>query len=196
MVETIEQIYGLDAPKVFSAMLKVPREEFVLDDFRDFAYNDSALPIGYDQTISQPYTVAFMTHLLDVQKTDIVLEIGTGSGYQSAILSKLAKKVYSVERIDELALLAKKTFKRLKIRNVVVKQGDGIDGWPQHAPYDKEIVTAGLFGSVPDDLIRQLKYDGILVAPMRGKMTRFTKGRDKLRKKTFGRFSFVPFVES
>ena len=144
MVDEIRFVYGLDAPRVFSAMLKVPRERFVGEGRRYMAYSDAALPIGFGQTISQPYTVAFMTNLLALKGKEKVLEIGTGSGYQAAILSLLAKEVYTIERIPGLARQAGKTLKKLGLTNIKVRTGQGELGWKDFVPYDAILVTAGV----------------------------------------------------
>lgn len=200
MVWEIRNKYGLNSPSVFSAMLQVPREEFVLPEYKDLAYSDNALSIGHGQTVSQPYTVAFMTHLLELVGDEKVLEIGTGSGYQAAVLSILAKEIYTVEIIAQLANEAKRRLKRLGFKNVEVKIADGGVGWRQKAPFAAIIVTAGM-EEVPKELFSQLKTGGILVAPIgRGEdkiMTKFIKERGgKLKKKEFGLFHFVPFIES
>ena len=154
---------ALDA-RVMDAMLRVPRHEFVLLELRPYAYVDSPLPIGFDKTISQPFIVAVMTDLLDVQPTDTVLEIGTGLGYQSAILSGLAKRVFSIELIEELAAQARHRLARQGHANVEVRSGNGCRGWPEHAPFDKMIVTAPP-ELIPSSLIYQLKPGGKMVIP-------------------------------
>lgn len=198
MIEEIKSGYGLNAPKVFKAMLKVPRELFVPEGQKYLAYSDAALPIGFGQTISQPYTVAFMTNLLGLKRKGKVLEIGTGSGYQAAVLSCLAKEVYSLERIPELARGAERALKKLKIRNVKVSAGQGEFGWKAYAPFDAILVTAGM-EEVPQGLFDQLAVGGVLVAPVgEGEskvMTRYKKGKSKISKRQYGIFSFVPFVE-
>lgn len=151
-------------PRVMDAMAKVPRHEFVPLELRPFAYVDTPLPIGYGKTISQPFIVAVMTDLLDVQPTDTVLEIGTGLGYQSAILAELARQVYSIELIEELATRAMNRLARQGHLNVDVKIGNGCHGWPEHAPFDKVIVTAAP-ELIPPALIYQLKPGGKMVIP-------------------------------
>lgn len=202
MVEEIVGKYSLNCPSVFSAMFKVPREKFIPPQYRNLAYEDGPVSIGEGQTISQPYTVAFMTDLLDLDDKESVLEIGTGSGYQAAVLSLLAKKVFSIERIKPLALEAKKRLKKLGYSNVEVKAGQGEKGWEEKAPFDAIIITAGI-EKVPKSLFKQLKNNGVLVAPVgRGMdkvMTRFRRGSSgqvKFKKEKFGIFHFVPFVES
>jgi protein-L-isoaspartate(D-aspartate) O-methyltransferase len=145
-------------------MAKVPRHEFVPLELRRFAYADTPLPIGFGKTISQPFIVALMTDLLDVQATDTVLEIGTGLGYQSAILGQLAKRVYSIELIEELGARARHRLARLHCDNVEVRIADGGAGWPAHAPFDKVIVTAAP-ELIPPALIYQLKAGGRMVIP-------------------------------
>ena len=154
---------ALDA-RVLDAMAKMPRHEFVPVELRGYAYANSPLPIGCSKTISQPFIVALMTDLLSLQPQDTVLEIGTGLGYQAAILAALAKKVYSVEIIDELAQQAKKRLTQQGCANVRVRIANGFYGWPEHAPYDKVIVTAGT-DLVPPPLLHQLKAGGRMVIP-------------------------------
>jgi protein-L-isoaspartate(D-aspartate) O-methyltransferase len=151
-------------PRVMEAMAKVPRHEFVPLELRPFAYVDSPLPIGFDKTISQPFIVAVMTHLLNVQPTDTVLEIGTGLGYQTAILAELAQRVFSIEIIEELALQARHRLVRQGCTNVALKIGNGCHGWPEHAPFDKVLVTAAP-DLIPPPLIYQLKPGGKMVIP-------------------------------
>lgn len=203
MVYEIKKRYGLKSSDVLSVMLQIPRHRFVSGRFKDIAYRDSPIPIGHGQTMSQPYTVAFMTDLLDLTGKEKVLEIGTGSGYQSAVLSKLAKVVYTMEIVPELAQRARTVLARLGIKNVHVKKGSGEWGWEEKAPFDAILVTAGIEDKVPRELFDQLKVGGVLVAPV-GKghdkqMTRFTKvkkkGKEKIKKEKFGTFHFVPFVE-
>lgn len=152
-------------PAILEAMRSVPRHEFVPSSLRNRAYQDRPLPIGHDQTISQPSLVALMTHLLRPERNDIVLEVGTGSGYQAAILSRLVGKVYSVEILEPLANEAQQRLRQLGYRNVVVKHGDGYLGWPEHAPFDGIIVTAGA-PHVPPSLLKQLKPGGRMVIPV------------------------------
>jgi protein-L-isoaspartate(D-aspartate) O-methyltransferase len=151
--------------RVMSAMGSVPREEFVLPSYRRMAYDNTPLPIAAGQTISQPLIVALMTDLLDPQPSDVVLEVGTGSGYQAAILSGLVKQVYSVEIVEELAVSAAAVLDRLGYDNVTVRAGDGYAGWPEHAPFDGIIVTAAA-DEIPPPLLQQLKPGGKLVIPV------------------------------
>lgn len=152
------------ARRVLDAMAEVPRHEFVPLELKPFAYADTPLPIGFDKTISQPFIVAVMTDLLDVRPTDIVLEIGTGLGYQSAILSRLAARVYSIELIEALAAQARHRLHRQHYDNVEVRIGNGCRGWPEHAPFDRIIVTAAP-ELIPPSLIAQLKPGGRMVVP-------------------------------
>ncbi|MGQ9732409.1 MAG: protein-L-isoaspartate(D-aspartate) O-methyltransferase [Candidatus Zipacnadales bacterium] len=163
MVERLRQ-EGIDSEKVLSVMAKCPRHEFVPPAQRPFAYRDEPLPIGEDQTISAPYIVAFMTWKLDPQPTDVVLEIGTGSGYQAAILSPLVKHVYTIEIIESLGKSAEKRLKQMGYQNITVRIGDGYQGWPEHAPFDKIIVTCAPTHP-PQPLVDQLKEGGIMVIP-------------------------------
>ncbi len=150
--------------KVLRVMGRVPRHEFVPPELAAYAYADQPLPIGYDKTISQPFIVALMTDLLDIQPGDKVLEIGTGLGYHAAILSELAQQVYTVEIINELAEQAKRKLGPLGYGNVAVRTGNGLYGWPEHAPYDK-IVVGAASELVPAALIGQLKHGGKMVVP-------------------------------
>ena len=156
---------GITNGRVLAAMGKVPRHEFVPDEYRSEAYADSPLPIGYGQTISQPYIVAFMTEQLDPKPTDRVLEIGTGSGYQAAILAELVAEVYTIEIVEPLAKRAEQDLKRLGYKNVKVRVGDGYKGWPDAAPFDAIIVTCAP-ESVPQPLIDQLKDGGRMIIPI------------------------------
>ncbi|HXE21366.1 MAG TPA: protein-L-isoaspartate(D-aspartate) O-methyltransferase [Rhodoferax sp.] len=151
-------------PRVMNAMAKVPRHEFVLLELRPYAYADTPLPSGFDKTISQPFIVAVMTDLLDLRPTDTVLEIGTGLGYQSAILAELAQHVYSIEIIEELAAQARQRLARQGYANVDIRIGNGAAGWPEHAPFDKVMVTAAP-ELIPPPLIYQLKPGGKMVIP-------------------------------
>jgi protein-L-isoaspartate(D-aspartate) O-methyltransferase len=156
------------AARVMQAMTDVPRHEFVPDPEVRFAYENRPLPIGHGQTISQPYIVALMTHLIDPQAGDVVLEIGTGSGYQAAILSGLVERVYSIEIIEALAGQASSRLDRLGFGNVTVKVGDGYYGWEEHAPFDAIVVTAAA-SHVPPPLLEQLRPGGRLIIPVGGR---------------------------
>jgi protein-L-isoaspartate(D-aspartate) O-methyltransferase len=156
---------GIKNEAVLEAMSKVPRHLFVAPSLRDLAYKDSPLPIDFGQTISQPYIVAYMTEIADIKPTDKVLEIGTGSGYQGAVLSELAQEVYTIEIIPQLAQKASQTFKELGYTNIHLKLGDGYKGWPENAPYDRIIVTAAP-EQIPATLIDQLAINGKMVIPI------------------------------
>lgn len=163
----IQQLRGRDIhnPRVLEAMRAVPRHLFVPEAQRREAYGDHPLPIGYGQTISQPYIVAFMTQALDVGPADRVLEIGTGSGYQAAVLSRLAETVYTIEIVEPLAARARETLSALGYRNVHVRTGNGYLGWPEHAPFDRIMVTAAP-DDVPPALVEQLKVGGLMAIPV------------------------------
>jgi len=150
--------------RVLSAMGKVPRHEFVPVELQPYAYANIPLPIGFEKTISQPFIVALMTDLLDLSENDTVLEIGTGLGYQAAILAQLARQVYSIEIIEELAREAKQRLRRQSCSNIEIKIANGYHGWSQHAPFDKVIVTAAP-DLIPPPLIHQLKAGGKMVIP-------------------------------
>jgi len=187
------------ASHVLAAMGRVPRHEFVPESEREFAYYNGPLPIGHGQTISQPFIVALMTDLLDVDETAVVLEVGAGCGYQSAVLAELVRQVYGIEIVEPLARQAKERLARLGYRNVEIKAGDGYGGWPEHAPYDGIVVTAGA-DMVPPPLIEQLKPGGRMVIPV----GRSTFGQDLMviEKSATGDIServvlpvaFVPFT--
>jgi len=151
--------------RVLTAMRKVPRHEFVPEQYRSHAYGDGPLPIGYGQTISQPYVVAFMTEQLAPKSTDRVLEIGTGSGYQAAVLAELVSEVYTVEIVEPLARRAETDLRRLGYTNVTVRAGDGYKGWPEAAPFDAIIVTCAP-ENVPQPLVEQLKDGGRMIIPI------------------------------
>lgn len=156
---------GVKDKRVLEAMETVPRHLFVPKEYRPYSYNDQPLQIGFGQTISQPYVVAFMTELLALDKEDVVLEVGTGSGYQAAVLSRLVKQVYTIEIVDALAKEAAKQLETVGYSNVEVKVGDGYQGWPEYAPFDAIIVTASV-EHIPQPLIDQLKPGGRMVIPV------------------------------
>jgi protein-L-isoaspartate(D-aspartate) O-methyltransferase len=165
MVETQIRARDIKNERVLRVMERVPRHEFVPSEAQILAYSDGPLPIGYGQTISQPYIVALMTELLKPEPLDKVLEIGTGSGYQAAVLAEIVKEVYTIEILEPLYLSAKDNLERLGYDNVHIRLGDGTKGWPEQAPFDKVIVTAaGL--KIPDALIGQLKEGGLIVIPV------------------------------
>lgn len=188
---------GVQAPNVLEAMRTVPRHLFVEEALQDGAYGDHPISIGEGQTISQPYMVALMTELLEVTKESVVLEIGTGSGYQTVILAELAKQVYTVERFARLAARAREIFDHLKYYNVQVRVGDGTLGWSEHVPYDRIIVTAGA-PAVPEALIEQLTDGGKLVIPVGNRVSQvlqvITKQGERLDTQTSCHCVFVKLI--
>ena len=188
---------GVKDERVLNAMSKVPREEFVPQNLRAASYDDGPLPIGYDQTISQPYIVAFMTEQLRPGATDRVLEIGTGSGYQAAILAELVAQVHSIEIVEALGKSAETTLQRLGYKNVEVKTGDGYKGWPQHAPFDAIIVTCAP-DHVPKPLVDQLKEGGRMIIPVGGygaqELYLLEKANGQLRQGAVLPVRFVPMA--
>lgn len=158
---------GVTDQRVLSAIERTPRELFVDEPFQATAYENIALPIACGQTISQPYIVAYMTEMLEVESRHRVLEVGTGSGYQAAVLAPLCRMVYTVERHRSLLKVAEGRFRTLSLHNIVVRHGDGSAGWPEQAPFDRILLTAAV-SEVPPRLLEQLKPDGILVAPLSG----------------------------
>lgn len=198
MVETQIRRRGVTDQDVLAALERVPRHEFVPARYESQAYADHPLPIGHGQTISQPYIVALMTELLDLHDTDRVLEIGTGSGYQAAILAEIVDEVYTVEIIEPLALEAKERLARLGYRNVHTQHADGYHGWLAHAPYDAIIVTAAP-DHIPQPLVRQLKDGASLVVPVGppgGYQTlwQITKQGDEIKKRNVTGVLFVPLT--
>jgi protein-L-isoaspartate(D-aspartate) O-methyltransferase len=167
MVREQIQGRGVTDQGVIGAMLAVPRHEFVPASLREKAYTDRPLPIGEGQTISQPYIVALMTELLELEPGDKVLEVGTGSGYQAAVASYLADSIFTIEILPDLAERATERLRELGYRDVIVKQGDGYDGWAEHAPFDGIVVTAAA-GHIPPPLIQQLDPGGRMVIPVGG----------------------------
>ncbi len=195
-----EQLYakGIKNTRVLNAIASVPRHLFMNSTLEPFAYNDNAYPIGADQTISQPWTVAYQTELLNPQEGEKVLEIGTGSGYQSAVLACCGASVYTVERIKNLYVSATKRFSELNIK-VTCKYGDGYEGWAEMAPYDKIIVTAGA-DSVPHNLLVQSKIGGSIGIPIMEnnelRMIRLTRmSENNFNKEDFGTCAFVPMLK-
>jgi protein-L-isoaspartate(D-aspartate) O-methyltransferase len=190
---------GIRDSAVLAAMRQVPREAFVDPGMQELAYEDHPLPIAGGQTISQPYIVAYMTEALELSGTDRVLEIGTGSGYAAAVLSRIVDTVYSVERLEELARSARQRLERLGYTNVIVLEGDGTLGWPEHAPFDAIVVTAGA-PRVPKPLLQQLARRGRLVIPVGSSsflqnLIRVRRlGEDEFRYEDLCGVRFVPLV--
>ncbi|KJR96729.1 MAG: protein-L-isoaspartate O-methyltransferase [Desulfobulbaceae bacterium BRH_c16a] len=188
-------------PKVMAAMRSVPRHEFVPRSLRSYAYENRPLAIGYGQTISQPFIVALMTDLLEVAPTDRVLEVGTGSGYQAAILAQLVQRVYTIEIIEPLAKEAEERLERLEMSNIKTRIGDGYYGWSEAAPFDAIIVTAAA-GQIPPPLIRQLKEGGRMVIPVGSgfqtqQLLLITKeGEDRITTRQILPVVFVPLTGS
>jgi len=196
MVETQIMSRGVNDERVLSAMSKVPRHFFIGENHRHEAYNDYPLPIGEEQTISQPYMVALMTELMCLDGDEKVLEIGTGSGYQTAILAELAEKVYTVEIVKSLSIIAKRLLDELGYKNIEFKIGDGYSGWKEYAPYDAIIVTCGPH-DVPQPLVDQLAEGGRLVIPVGAGfqiLTIFEKVSGELKKTESIECRFVPMT--
>ena len=199
MVERQIRKRGLRSHRVLAAMEKIPRHRFVPENSCDHAYEDSPLSIGRGQTISQPYMVALMTECAALEPEDRVLEVGTGSGYQTAILAELAREVYSIERIPELAEKAEGLLSRLGYENVSIRVGDGSEGWSEKAPFDAIIVAAGA-PEIPDPLVEQLGAGGRLVIPIGSAqhqtLCTVKKERDEIRKEEGTGCVFVPLIGS
>jgi protein-L-isoaspartate(D-aspartate) O-methyltransferase len=199
MVSEQIEARGVRDPAVLKAMRATPRHLFVPEPLRSQAYVDSPLPIGLGQTISQPYIVAVMTELLRPDKAAKVLEIGTGSGYQAAVLSPLVKHLYTIEIVPDLAKRSAELLKQLGYANITVRQGDGHQGWPEEAPFDRIILTAAP-GEIPKALVAQLKPGGVLVAPVGGTilgqdLVVLEKAADgKIRERSVFPVRFVPMV--
>jgi protein-L-isoaspartate(D-aspartate) O-methyltransferase len=189
---------GITDKNVLEAIKIIPRHLFLDSSFEDFAYQDKAFPIGADQTISQPYTVAFQSQLLEVKKGDKILEIGTGSGYQTAVLCAMGVVVYSIERQNELFKKTSLLLPKLSVRPKKLIFGDGYKGWPEEAPFDGIIVTAGA-PFIPQPLMAQLKVGGKLVIPLGEDSQIMTmlirKNETQFEKQEFGEFRFVPLLE-
>ena len=189
---------GITDKAVLSAIERVPREVFVPEAFHDQAYENTALPIGHGQTISQPSVVAYMTQALELGPRMKVLEIGTGCGYQAAVLAQLCRRVYTIERYRELLREADQRFRDLRINNVTTKWGDGTKGWPEQAPFDRMILTAAA-PEVPPALFEQLGDNGILIAPV-GRtsyeqvLTRYRRSGDAVESETLWPVRFVPLL--
>ena len=197
MVQQQLMVRGITDERVLAAMVKVPREEFVPQDSRAASYEDGPLPIGYEQTISQPYIVAFMTGQLRPKPSDRVLEIGSGSGYQAAILAELVADVYTIEIVEPLAKSAEGTLQRLGYKNVHVRVGDGYKGWLEHAPFDAIIVTCAP-EKVPQPLVDQLKDGGRMIIPVGERFAQqlylLEKQNGRLRESAVLPVRFVPMT--
>ncbi len=196
MVETQIRARGIKDDAVLRAMRNVDRHKFVPEEIRQQAYSDRPLPIGEGQTISQPYIVALMTELLELRKGDRVLEVGTGSGYQAAILAELADYVYTIEIIESLALSAERLLRELGYRNIDVKTGDGYIGWEEFAPFDAIIVTAAPT-HIPQPLLDQLKEGGRLVIPVGDyyqELKKITKVKGQIKSQNVTPVVFVPMT--
>jgi protein-L-isoaspartate(D-aspartate) O-methyltransferase len=197
MVETQLLARDVRDARVLEAIRRVPRHQFVEEALRDRAYLDKALPIGEKQTISQPYMVAAMSEALELEGRERVLEIGTGSGYQTAVLSELAESVFSVERIASFVPIARQRLEALGRYNVLIRVGDGTIGWSEHAPYDAILVTAAA-PRVPRPLIEQLKVGGRLVLPLGADesqaLVRIRREADGIREENLGECRFVKLV--
>jgi protein-L-isoaspartate(D-aspartate) O-methyltransferase len=199
MVEKQLKFRGIKDERVLAAMAKVPREEFIPVDTRAEAYEDGPLPIGYDQTISQPYIVAFMTEQLRPKSNDRVLEIGSGSGYQAAVLAELVADVYTIDIVEPLAKTAEATLQRLGYKNVHIKVGDGYKGWPEEAPFDAIIVTCAP-EKVPQPLVDQLTDGGRMIIPVGERFAQqlylLEKKNGQLKESATLPVRFVPMVRS
>jgi len=195
LVETGIKTQGVDDPATLEAMRQVPRHLFVPESYRQHAYLNRPLPIGYNQTISQPFIVGYMTAMLELEPGEKVLEIGTGSGYQAAVLSEITPHVFTIEIVEELGERAKKLFDHLGYETIRTKIGDGYKGWPEHEPFDAIILTAAP-EEIPQPLIDQLKPDGVLVAPVGNteetqyltKVTKNSEGEVKFQRRLAVRF--------
>jgi len=190
---------GIKEEKVLNAIEKIPRHFYIETTFGDDAYENKPFPIGRGQTISNPYTVAYQTELLELQEGDKVLEIGTGSGYQSAVLAELNTEVYTIERHQPLSNKAKKVLTHFGYSNVKTFYGDGFKGLPEHAPFDKIIITAAA-PEIPKELLKQMKVNGVMVIPFgegdTQQMIRIKRlDNNEFEKETFSAFTFVPMLK-
>jgi len=196
MVEAQLAARGIKEGKILEAMRKVPRHLFVPENLLAHAYNDEPLPIGEGQTISQPYIVAYMTEILALKREDRVLEIGTGSGYQTAILAEVVRQVFTVELIGALSLRAQKALRKLKYGNIVFKVGDGTFGWNEQGPFDAIMVTAAP-NEIPHSLEEQLKVGGRMIVPVGSAIQELvfvTRGKTRFKRKKMLPVRFVPLV--
>lgn len=198
MVSRQIEARGVQHAATLNAMKRVPRHLFIPEYLWSHAYNDGPLPIGYEQTISQPYIVAYMTSLIEPEKGEKILEIGTGSGYQAAVIAEIVDSVFTVEIVDELAKTASDKFEQLGYENIYVKLGDGYFGWEEHAPFDKIIVTAAA-EEVPPILIDQLKEGGLMIIPIGPEfsvqhLVLIEKKDGKVKKRNMLPVRFVPFT--
>lgn len=197
MIDRLRRHYGILDERVLGAMSAVPRHMFVPEALRSQAYKDNAVPIASGQTISQPYIVAKMTQLLELEGTEKLLEIGSGSGYQTAVLSGLVRKVYAVERVPNLVNEAKRRLQSLGIRNFVMMTADGTIGWKAFRPFDAILVAAG-GPSIPEPLVAQLRVGGRLIIPIGDErsqvLTRVTRTADAYGTENFGPCTFVPLI--
>ena len=186
---------GIADSNILSALEKIPREKFIPENFRNQAYDNIALPIGSNQTISQPFVVAKMTQLLEIESKHKILEIGTGSGYQSAVLSKLVRRVYTVERIKNLLIKAEQVFRELKISNIVPKYADGNFGWKEQIPFDRIIITAAT-SFLSKEIESQIAEGGIIVSPMiqekKQVIVKYKKINNILKSEIYDDVLFVP----
>lgn len=199
MIKTQIQTRGICDINVINAMLKVPRDVFVSEKNKDLAYTDGPLPIGEGQTISQPYIVALMTQLLSLEKNDKVLEIGTGSGYQTAILAEICREIYTIEIKEKLSSEAQKILKNMNYNNIHFKIGNAYEGWEEFSPYDRIIVTCAP-DNIPENLLKQLKDGGKMVIPIGTAgfgqtLYLIKKTGNKITKTDCGGVIFVPMVE-
>ncbi len=198
MVQTQIEARGVKDEKVLKAMRKVCRHLFVPENMRAYAYQDEPLPIGEGQTISQPYIVAYMTEVLELKGEERVLEVGTGSGYQAAVLAEIVKEVFTVEIIESLSSKAQEVLKSLEYKNVYFKIGDGTLGWKENAPYDAIIVTAAP-SKLPQALEEQLKISGRMIIPvgsMFQELVLVRRGKKKIKKKRLIPVRFVPLIST
>lgn len=198
LVEELREL-GIKDEQVLTVIGKIPRHWFIEFSFEDRAYENTPFPIGSGQTISNPYTVAYQTELLQIKPTDKILEIGTGSGYQATVLALMAQNVYSIERHKPLVNTTEKLLQKLNLKNLTCVYGDGFEGLPDKAPFDKIIITAAA-PEIPQKLIEQLKVDGLMVIPLgegdTQQMLRIRKNKDNtIQKEYFEFFTFVPMLK-